>query len=577
GVGLTEAAAHRSQTQLRQLQSAGELMGRVRSSLGDVRAAHSALARSTRTASDEVTRSRDDTRRLIRAGAEVSRGVQRLSREATTFEAEAGRFRLPQPRRGGVLRVVFPGFDFSSRETDPLLALGLWSSEAVGQVYAPLLRFEDGALRPELAEAFESDPASRSFRFALRRNLLFHDGTALTAVDVKRHFERLLDPKLASPHAWMLQSVEGADAFRAGTAPQVVGLDADGHTLEIRLLEPRPFLPQWLALPAAGIAKRDGQGGWVGAGPYRWGPSSSSSIRLEPNPTFHRSELPYLAAAELRSCPTAADAETLLRLGQVDLALGAWVHAGDGLQGLIGSAAGCAFLAFGFTDGPCRDPRVRRALRSGLDVQAWVDRYRPGAHVAQALTPPSLLDPEEGASPDAPDPELVRRLFREADVTGLRLEVFNQGDGGAEADAVLFRPLLEAGLVELRSVTLEPAEFQRRAGKGTLPLFHGHWFADYLDPDAFLYRLLHSGARTAAGPDYRNAEFDRLVEEARVAQDPELRHQLYRRAERQVRLDCPLIPLAHLSGSAIAKPGVQDLQLHATPPYLRLENLWVDS
>jgi ABC-type oligopeptide transport system substrate-binding subunit len=61
-----------------------------------------------------------------------------------------------------------------------------------------------------------------------------------------------------------------------------------------------------------------------------------------------------------------------------------------------------------------------------------------------------------------------------------------------------------------------------------------------------------------------------------VSIDPELRQQLYRRAEQIFEQDCPLIPLYHDRIYAVASPMVQDLRLHMTPPQVRFEDLWVD-
>ena len=75
---------------------------------------------------------------------------------------------------------------------------------------------------------------------------------------------------------------------------------------------------------------------------------------------------------------------------------------------------------------------------------------------------------------------------------------------------------------------------------------------------------------------YRNEELDRLTEEARTTVDPAQRKQLYRRAEKVVHEDCPLLPLFHHRVHAAASPRVQGLRLHQTPPLVRYEDLWLD-
>ena len=102
------------------------------------------------------------------------------------------------------------------------------------------------------------------------------------------------------------------------------------------------------------------------------------------------------------------------------------------------------------------------------------------------------------------------------------------------------------------------------------------WIADFPDPDNFLHFLLNSKAQTVYSLGYRNAELDRLTAEARVTIDPGQRKQLYRRAERLVYEDCPIIPLFHQRVHTAASGRVQGLRMHQTPPQVRFEELWMD-
>ena len=123
---------------------------------------------------------------------------------------------------------------------------------------------------PDLAERWEAAPGAQRYRFFLRPRLTFHDGTTLQAAEVKRHFERLLDPSVDSPDQWIFKEVEGARAYLAGQAPHVSGFEVlDDLTLEIRLEEPKAFFLHLVTLPATLVARRDTNGKLVGAGPYR--------------------------------------------------------------------------------------------------------------------------------------------------------------------------------------------------------------------------------------------------------------------------------------------------------------------
>jgi len=249
----------------------------------------------------------------------------------------------------------------------------------------------------------------------------------------------------------------------------------------------------------------------------------------------------------------------------------------DPQQVIAGSQPSCWFIGFQVRTPPFDDIRVRLGIRAGLDVAGMVEQFHPGARVASTLTPPSLLAGELPPPPRT-NVALARQLLREAGAGPLRLDLAYPPGRNTEAeDAVLFRPLIEAGLVELSHVEIDPTDFWQRAREGRLPAFRAGWIADYPDADNFLHFLLHSGAQTVYGLGFRSAELDRLTTEARVSIDPELRMSLYRQAERIVMQECPFIPLYHERIYAAASSRVQGLRLHSTPPQVRFDELWLDA
>ncbi|MCZ8149155.1 MAG: ABC transporter substrate-binding protein, partial [Roseomonas sp.] len=75
--------------------------------------------------------------------------------------------------------------------------------------YEPLVRREaDGSLAAALAERWEQ-PTANTWRFHLRRNVRFHDGTPFTAADVVMSAERVRQNDMA----YTLQSVTAVRAI----------------------------------------------------------------------------------------------------------------------------------------------------------------------------------------------------------------------------------------------------------------------------------------------------------------------------------------------------------------------------
>jgi len=79
------------------------------------------------------------------------------------------------------------------------------------------------------------------------------------------------------------------------------------------------------------------------------------------------------------------------------------------------------------------------------------------------------------------------------------------------------------------------------------------WFVDYVDPDSFLRLGLK---RAQPHTHWKNDSYQHLVEEARRSIDQERRLALYRRADRILMEDAPIVPLSYGRMHWLAKPWV---------------------
>ncbi|MBS1153933.1 MAG: putative transporter, periplasmic substrate-binding protein, partial [Myxococcaceae bacterium] len=236
-------AATQADAQVKTGRELSDSVLRLTAAIDEIRGAQAVLARGDAEIGEEVAEVREDARKVTRIADGLSRTVEQLAHEADGLDAD------------------------------------LQLAEVSASVFSTLLRFEEGALVPDLAERWEADPTARRYRFYLRRNILFHDGVPFSARHVKEHFERLLDPKVGSPDVGLLKDVEGADAWGNGQAKEVTGIEVlDDQTLEIRLKEPRAFFLRMLALPSTGICRRGDGGKLQGTGPYRLAESGKPEL-----------------------------------------------------------------------------------------------------------------------------------------------------------------------------------------------------------------------------------------------------------------------------------------------------------
>jgi peptide/nickel transport system substrate-binding protein len=99
-----------------------------------------------------------------------------------------------EPKRGGSLGFAVvaepPNYDCHASTTFALL-------HPIAPHYSTLLKF-DGAnyprIRGDLARSWEASPDGRTYTFRLHDNVRFHDGSRLTAEDIKASYERIWQP-----------------------------------------------------------------------------------------------------------------------------------------------------------------------------------------------------------------------------------------------------------------------------------------------------------------------------------------------------------------------------------------------
>ena len=170
------------------------------------------------------------------------------------------------PTRGGVLVVAIsadPG------HLNPAITTSGATHTAAELLYNGLLgRDERGDAIPDLAESWTIEQAGAVYRFRLRNDVTWHDGTRFTSADVKYTFEEVL----LKFHARTKASMGGA----------LASIDApDDRTVVFRFKQPyAPLLMQLDATEAPIIPKHVYQGSDpqtypantqpIGTGPFRF-------------------------------------------------------------------------------------------------------------------------------------------------------------------------------------------------------------------------------------------------------------------------------------------------------------------
>lgn len=115
------------------------------------------------------------------------------------------------PLRGGSISEGIVG---TPRFANPVLAFTNADEDLVKLVYSGLMRRNpDGTLVPDLAQSYVMDKSGLTYTFVLKDNLFFHNGDPVTAADIVFTVSKVKDSVIKSPHKvnWDGVTVEKVD------------------------------------------------------------------------------------------------------------------------------------------------------------------------------------------------------------------------------------------------------------------------------------------------------------------------------------------------------------------------------
>jgi peptide/nickel transport system substrate-binding protein/oligopeptide transport system substrate-binding protein len=452
---------------------------------------------------------------------------------------------------------------------------------------------------PCIAKSWEASRDGLVWTFHLRQGVKFHNGREVQADDFVYSFLRILDPRTASPRAWLFERVRGAQKFRAGAAESVEGLQAlDAYTLQITLSQPyAPFInllgmAQAQVLPREEVKRLGAEFGRrpIGTGPFRfvhW--TAGEEITLEANEAYYTGR-PFLDRLHYRIMP---DHQTILAefekgaLEDVDLTSqeGTPLSSDPRFRFVRKPLLTTIFLWLDMHHSPLNNSKVRQAINHAINRGAIISGIRQNRHVpARGILPLGM----PGSNPDLAeytyDPTRARQLLAEAgypdgkNLPPLELWTSAKGTAVLQEHEMIKRDLERLGM-RIELYTAENWKQYKTAVLGKRPgaMYRYSWFADFPDPDNFLFPLFHSQS-----PDnyanYSNPAVDRLLEQARSESDYLKRIQLYRQGEELIMADAPVVNLMYYTLETLFQPYVQGIELNALGErYIPMEKIWLDA
>ena len=487
----------------------------------------------------------------------------------TSEEEPALRTGSPDAQPGGTLRVAVtqPG------GVDPGNAY-----EPVGRLIArtlctPLLGTdpETGELVPGIVESWLIADSGSTLSLRLRDDVVFSDGTPLTAADVAFTLSRVASADYASTAAELLSPIVGYPELH-GDVPtdddaerrRLAGVEVrDDENVLIALREPLSDFIRVLTSPVTSpvsqaAVERDPEGfarnpvcvgPYVLASPYAPADPTIRLVRSEaytPVDTARtRGGASYADVVELLVLPTADAAAEAVVAGRADVAAARPTDDAESGPGVALEYLGLPTGVAGFDD-----PVVRRALSLAIDREELVRRVFPRTRAPATGFLPPVADLTCDDLPARGDVDQARALLRSvgADLSTVRVPLlFNDELRNGELVAEIARQLRAAvGLVAVPT-PLSYDEFLAR-GTGTRGfegMFRFSWSLPHASVDGYLHPLFSSDR---IGRDnlsrFSDPDVDRVLDRvAREAEDDEDRELGYARVSELLCEKVPMVPL----------------------------------
>ena len=480
---------------------------------------------------------------------------------------------------------------------DPAYLTGIYAVNMVINLFDGLVEFDRNLnVIPCIARRWIISRDQRFYTFYLRKGVAFHNGREMTAEDFVYSFSRLLSPDTQSPAAAMFLHIRGAEAFNSGQAGSLQGLSApDKYTLKIELEKPyAPFL-SILATACAKVVPReainDDFGNHpIGTGAFRfhsW--RKQTSITLQANKAYFNAKpaidyVVYRVYSDDQWGLIFDDFEEGL-IDQVIVSRDKYHPVTDATidinhyKVMQSPGLNLVYVGMNQTQFPFNNKKVRQAVLHALDIPAIVSSNGGGSVPAKGIIPPGMagFDPNTEAYPH--DIDKAGKLLVEAGYPGGKgippLGIWTTSKSErVKAELLAYQAqLAKIGLRIVPTVAKSWEDFKQVINSKKVSMFYAAWYADYPDPDNFVYVLCHS--RSAINrTGYANPVVDKILDQARREPDYERRIDMYRDVERRVMDDAVLVCQHHNNNTLLVQPWVDGIELsYLGPAYVPLRKV----
>ncbi|MGA0434540.1 MAG: ABC transporter substrate-binding protein [Flavobacteriales bacterium] len=487
---------------------------------------------------------------------------------------------------------------------DPAFARSLEPMWVVDQLFDGLVELDaELQIRPVVAREYFISDSGRTWTFILRDDVYFspapgvsglESGRRVVAQDVIYSLNRLRDPAVASSGKWILDPL---NSEAAGGGISAIGSD----TIRFELTEPFPPFLGLLATAYANIVPKEAVQHYgeefrrnpIGSGPFQlaWWMEDVACV-LHANPLYWEFDdagkrLPYLEAVHISFVSDmGAEFQGLLQ-GRYDFVSG--FHASymnevldesGELREEFQSQLRLETTPFLKTDYigfmvenqegqwlPWQDKAVRQALSLAVDREGISMQLRRGTVVPTSnFVPPALLRKTNHSAVSMNQAKAKQILDSVQIIHPLpwpELVVSTTSDYTDLCAALQYQ--WQALGLDVAIDVISPSTHRERVAQGQAIAFRKSWLADYPDAENFL-AVFHSQNFAPEGPNYShysNSNFDLTLDSASIEMNDSIRMVHYKKLDKLIASDLPIIPLFHDRVTHFVRQGVEGWEINA--------------
>jgi peptide/nickel transport system substrate-binding protein/oligopeptide transport system substrate-binding protein len=225
------------------------------------------------------------------------------------------------------------------------------------------------------------------------------------------------------------------------------------------------------------------------------------------------------------------------------------------------------YLGLNTSRPPLDNPELRRAITVAIDRQKVLDTFYEGRGRLAKGPVPDLLrswDLDKDGSMMHYNPLWAKRMIQKQGLYGTRFALYVPADQEVVDLAEIIQGYLSDAGLNIVIHQLEWSAYKEAINKGEPDMFWLSWWADYPDPENFLFPLFDSANIGPAGnrTRYINREVDRLIEAGQHSVDERQRDRSYQKAEEIIVSEAPWVSFWHKTDHIIRQPWVSGFKTY---------------